>query len=401
VTGASPTGDAERPAGRSRAEAAAAKGRLRILHVVWTSQFGGITMGLRDLIHAIDADRYEISVCVLADGDLDLAPLISRPIRIDRLHVASGYDLPGMWKFCRYLRANPCDVVHSHTPSALVALALKLVRPRTPRIFHEHGSAMKRRGSWRSRLTYRCVAWCYDRFVAVSAPLVEEMTAAAIERQRIRVIENAVDAGATEALCGRTEARTRLGLDGEGPVVGTACRLAEEKDLGLFLRVARSVRAARRDARFVIAGAGPLETPLRRQALEYDLGDAVVFLGPRTDMPVVWRAIDVYLFTSRMESFGRTLLESQACMTPVVAPRQVEGGAAELVASSPGILAIASREPDELAQGVLRLLASERERDEMGRAGRNWVIQRFGVRAWVEKIQALYDETYRDAGIVS
>ena len=377
------------------------RARIRVLHVLWTSQFGGITMSLRDLINAIDADRYEIDVCVLADGDLDLAPLLRRPARLHALHFASGYDVLSAWRFCRLLRTMPCDVVHSHTSSPLAALALALCRPRTPRVFHEHGPVMTRRASWRTRLSYRCVARLYDRFVAVSAPLVTDMVEATIPRQHIRVIENAVDAGGAEAAGGRTEARTRLGLDADGLLVGTACRLVREKDLGLFLRVARIVRAARRDVRFVVAGAGPLEQELRQLARECGLGDAMVFLGPRTDMPVVWRAMDVFLFTSVMESFGRALLEAQACMTPVVAPRQVAGGAAALVASSPGILAVGSRDPDELARGVLHALASERLRDDMGRAGRDWVMQRFGIGEWAANMESLYEELCRESGTPS
>jgi glycosyltransferase involved in cell wall biosynthesis len=107
------------------------------------------------------------------------------------------------------------------------------------------------------------------------------------------------------------------------------------------------------------------------------------------------------LFTSLRESFGRTLLESQACMTPVVAPRQVDGGAAELVASSPGILAVGSRDPDELAQAVLTLLASERLRNDLGRAGRGWVMRRFGVGEWAATVQSLYDDLCQEPGTLS
>ena len=377
------------------------RARIRVLHVLWTSQVGGITMSLRDLINAIDADRYEIDVCVLADGDLDLAPLLRRPARIHALHFASGYDVPRAWRFCRLLRTLPCDVVHSHTSSALATLALALCRPRTPRVFHEHGPVMTRRASWRTRLSYRCVAQLYDRFVTVSALLVTDMAEAGIPRDRIRVIENAVDAGGGEAACGRREARARLGLDDGGLLVGTACRLVREKDLGLFLKVARIVRAARQDVRFVVAGTGPLARELKQLAREYGLGDAVVFLGPRADMPVVWRAMDVFLFTSVMESFGRALLESQVCMTPVVAPRQVAGGAAALVASSPGILAVGSRDPDELARGVLDVLASERLRDGLGRAGRDWVTQRFGIGEWAANMESLYEELCQKPGTLS
>ena len=397
----SPMAGDETPSGAVCGDDVVEHERIRVLQVLWTSQFGGITMGVRDLVTAIDPHRCAIEVCVLADGDLDLALLLPRHVRVDALHVASGYDLAGALRFCRFLRTARCDVVHCHTPSALAALALAICRPRTPRVFHEHGGVMKRRDSWRARLSYWCLARLYDRFVAVSAPLVTDMTEATIARRRIRVIENGVDTRGGEAAGERREARTRLGLGGDGPLVGTACRLVGEKDLGLFLRVACRVRAARQDARFLIAGAGPLGEDLRQRAREYGLGDALVFLGPRTDMPVVWRAMDVFLFTSARESFGRTLLESQACMTPVVAPRQVIGGAAELVASSPGILAVGSRDPDELAQGVLRVLTSERLRDDLGRAGRDWVMGRFGVREWAARLHALYAEMCRERGTLS
>ena len=215
----------------------------------------------------------------LADGDLDLAPLLRRPARIHALHFASGYDVLSAWRFCRLLRTMPCDVVHSHTSSPLAALALALCRPRTPRVFHEHGPVMTRRASWRTRLSYRCVARLYDRFIAVSASLVMDMVEATIPSRHIRVIENAVDAGGAEAAGGRTEARTRLGLDADGLLVGTACRLVREKDLGLFLRVARIVRAARQDVRFVVAGAGPLEQELRQSAQECGLGATLCFWG--------------------------------------------------------------------------------------------------------------------------
>ncbi len=366
--------------------------RIRVLHVLWTSQIGGITMGVRDLVNAIDADRYDVRVCVLADGDLDLAPLLRHPVRVDVLHLRNGFDLAGAWRFCRLLSAVAANVVHSHTPSVLAALALAICARRIPLIFQEHGAVMSARRAWRTRLSYRCVARLYDRFIAVSESVVRDMTAAALAGERIRVIENAVDARAGEAMAGRRDARAQLGLDGDGLLVGTACRLVPEKDLELFLAVARLVRASRRDVRFVVAGAGPLEKELKRKARASGLEGTVLFLGPCREVTNVWRAVDVFLFTSAQESFGRTLLESQACQTPVVAPRQVAGGAAELIAASPGILAVETRKPEDLAQGVLRVLASERLADELGRAGRDWVMRRPGVREWAGKMQSLYDE---------
>src|SRR5262249_57828710 len=109
------------------------------------------------------------------------------------------------------------------------------------------------------------------------------------------------------------------------------------------LGVARVVRQARPDVVFAVVGSGPDEEPLRRACVERGLADAVRFPGVQSDMAAVWRAFDVYLFTSRVESFGRTLLEAQACETPVVAAVPLEGGAIDLVRVSPGVVRVAER----------------------------------------------------------
>ena len=44
-------------------------------------------------------------------------------------------------------------------------------------------------------------------------------------------------------------------------------------------------------------------------------------LGRRDDVPDVMRALDVLVNPNDAEPFGRTILEAQACGTPVVAAR--------------------------------------------------------------------------------
>jgi glycosyltransferase involved in cell wall biosynthesis len=110
----------------------------------------------------------------------------------------------------------------------------------------------------------------------------------------------------------------------------------------------------------------------------------------RSDMTTVWRAFDVYLFTSRVEAFPRTLLESLACETPVVAAVPIAGGAIDIVRDSPGILSVADRDPERLAAESVRLLDAPVMRDEAGRRGRQWVIEHYHVTKWIEALDDLY-----------
>jgi len=369
-------------------------GSLRVLHIIWWNQIGGIAFNLVDLIEHIDQERYKISLCILAKGELNLSGVLTRPVDITEFGFSSGADLVGLWRFLRYLRTQEFAIVHNHTRTFLVSAAIMLGRKRIGRIFQEHGALLQSMAG-RMRTFYRCFGSVYDGFIAVAHSLVPQMTAAGLPEKKIAVIENPIDADKFNGESPRGEAKQRLALPVNSLAVGTACRLVQEKDIDLFLLVARHLHTARKDIHFIVAGTGPLEVPLQKAAHACGLDGAVHFIGARTDMPMIYRAIDIFLFTSLVESFGRTLLEAQACCTPVVAALPLSGGAIELIQCSPGVVSIPNRRPEDLARCILGLLKSKVERERIGTMGRDWVVARFDVRDWVKKVQCLYDDVVR------
>jgi glycosyltransferase involved in cell wall biosynthesis len=73
------------------------------------------------------------------------------------------------------------------------------------------------------------------------------------------------------------------------------------------------------DAYLWIAGAGPLESALRRLAHRLGVDRRVRFLGWRSDASALYRAADVCLFPSRYEPLGNTVIQAWAHGCPVVA----------------------------------------------------------------------------------
>src|SRR5262245_2394361 len=74
-------------------------------------------------------------------------------------------------------------------------------------------------------------------------------------------------------------------------------------------------------ARAIIAGRGDLEDYLRDLAEEVGVAEQVYVLGPRSDVPVLMHAIDVFVMPSIWEGFGLVLLEAMAAARPIVASR--------------------------------------------------------------------------------
>jgi len=363
---------------------------LRVLHVIWWGEVGGIALNLVELARHARAAGHAMTVCVLTRSSPLIDGLAEQQVRITTMGARSGRDPIALLRFFRFLRREAFDIVHDHTGTFLAAAAIGFGAPRARRIHQEHGAINVPQLRAQKRLFYRVCGGLYDRFIAVSSSIAREMTRAGVPDSRIETITNAVDPDRFSPQRSRRDAKRALGIPETMLTVGTACRFVPEKDLDLFLDVARIVSAERPDIAFVLVGAGPEAEPLRRRARDLGIQHSVRFLGERSDMATVWRAFDVYLFTSRIESFGRTLLESLACETPVVAALPQAGGAIDLVRESPGIVTGGDREPEGLAARIRELLDAPALRAVTGRLGREWVTARHHVAGWVGRLDALY-----------
>jgi glycosyltransferase involved in cell wall biosynthesis len=100
---------------------------------------------------------------------------------------------------------------------------------------------------------------------------------------------------------------------------------------------------------------------------EEGLGERVVFLGQRDDVPDIMNAADVVLNASTApEPFGLTVVEGMAVGKAVVATRH--GGPAEIITPGSG-LCFAPASPEELGALLETLLEDPELRAALGRGG--------------------------------
>jgi len=132
-------------------------------------------------------------------------------------------------------------------------------------------------------------------------------------RQRLIRIDHGV-APLTSALT-VAEARGSLGLP-TGSIVGTAGRLVEQKNHSTLIRAL----AVLPTLQLAIAGAGPLRDALSREAQRMGVGGRVHFLGeiPPEDMGNFYKALDVFAFPSKWETFGLAVVEASISGLPIV-----------------------------------------------------------------------------------
>ena len=153
------------------------------------------------------------------------------------------------------------------------------------------------------RLTNRCA----DQIFAVSASVKDYLIRfEKVASARIRIIPP----GLPDRMLSR---RAR----GFAKVIGGAGRLVPQKNFGRFLRIASALLKLDDSYRFVIAGSGPLEAELKREASA--LGVNVEWFGVEPSLDRFFGEIDLYLLTSDFEGLPMVLLEALQHGVPVAA----------------------------------------------------------------------------------
>jgi glycosyltransferase involved in cell wall biosynthesis len=209
-----------------------------------------------------------------------------------------------------------------------------------------------------------------------------------IDPRKIVTIPNGVDTERVRSTLTSGEAKEKLGIERDCPVLGTAGRLEPIKRLDLFLRAAELISLEQPAARFVIAGDGSEEARLKNLARTLAIQDRVLFLGHRSDIADVLRALDVLVLCSDHEGLPMILLEALSLGVPVVARRV--GGIPEVLEDGVNGVLVDSPHPAALAARCLEVLADESSRLRFAQAGVRLVLGNYAAAGTAAQVARLY-----------
>lgn len=267
------------------------------------------------------------------------------------------------------LATRHVDLVASHF--ALFTFACRDLVKHLPLVVHFHGPwAAESLVEGRSRVS-SASRYVVERAVYARADKAIVLTRAfgdllhrsyGVPMEKITVIPGGVDVERFTMSTSASEARLRLGLPLDRPLIVVVRRLARRMGLENLIASFADLHGERRDAVLVVVGSGRLEHALMRQVEEYGLGRDVVFTGrvPENDLPLYYRAADFTVVPSvALEGFGLVVAESLACGTPaIVTP---VGGLPEVVSGLSENLVFEGSSRAALADGLRSALERTRQ----------------------------------------
>ena len=153
-----------------------------------------------------------------------------------------------------------------------------------------------------------------------------------------------------------------------------------------------------------IIGEAPRHKDSYRQELEalsrrLGLTDTVEFLGNRKDIPQLLSQTDVLVMSSTVpEAFGRVIIEAQAADVPVVATKV--GGVVEIIEHEKTGLLVLPKDPDGMAQAVIRLLQDRPFAQSIAAQAKKKVLSRYTLAHMAKKTLAVYKELLKTLNIL-
>jgi len=143
------------------------------------------------------------------------------------------------------------------------------------------------------------------------------------------------------------------------------------------------------DAKLTLVGDGPEQGACLRKVEELGLGGRVAFLGMRDALPELLAPADIFLLTSREESFGLSALEAMACGVPVLATGA--GGVPELIQEGVNGWLCSVDDQEGFAKSLRAKIVGRNKLAGVGRTARAHVEENYSL----ERVVGLYEDLYR------
>jgi glycosyltransferase involved in cell wall biosynthesis len=365
----------------------------KILHVIDKLSMDGVNpssvaLCFIEWIKHRDARRYDVMVASLRSRDAASQRLEASGVKM--FYVDKGkYSFANVGALTKIIRQEKIDLLHLHGYSAANFGRLASKKCGIPNVMHEwavlktlpHQFVMDR---WLSGKT--------DVAVGVSEGVKEFLAQGrCVPLDKIRVVWNGVNLNNFKtAEPDKIQAfREKFGITPEQKVVGTVTRLREEKGNRYFIEAAPQVLREFPEARFVIAGDGPLREELETLAKKLDLDGKLHFAGFVSEVAVALAAMDIYVMASLREGFPFALAEAMAAGKTVAVSGV--GGMKEMVQHDENGLLVPPANSAALAEALLRLLKNPSLCQRLGEAARQR-SQAFSVERNVQALESIYAE---------
>ena len=267
-----------------------------------------------------------------------------------------------------------------------------ILQPRGSIAYHHYESLFRRTSKqvFDRAITKRLVEDA-SMLVALTNAEKEQLIDFGIKPNKIETIPNGFNMADYDDLPEKGEFREGYGIGFDEKVVLYLGRLHKRKGIDKLITAFADVKEELKDTKLVIAGPddGSL-LALEKQVHDYGLSEDTLFTGPLKNKAKsrAYVDADVSVLPATNEAFGRTMIESILCGTPVIA--SAEGGCGELLQDMGCGRIAAFSDPQMLSKNIKYLLRDPSKSQKLVEIGQRYVSENLTWSTVADKFEKLY-----------
>jgi glycosyltransferase involved in cell wall biosynthesis len=285
----------------------------------------------------------------------------------------------------RFLALRPDVVILAHVNHGVLAVVMRMLRPKTRTVFVVYGwdvwfglSRMRQKAVRQAEAIWSISDYTAEKLVETTG----------VSPARVKLLAPGLTEEHAKTL---TDPSNPADRNGDGRWLLSVARLdASERQKGIdhVIKAVHGLMGELPELRYRVVGYGTDLERLEGIAKDLGIADRVDFAG-LVDFPELadlYKSCEVFVLPSNQEGFGVVFLEAMAAGKPVIAARA--GAVPEVVVDGQTGVLVDYGDETALEDAIARLLADSDLRQRLGSAGRDRYLQRFSF----DRVMARFDE---------
>ncbi len=299
-------------------------------------------------------------------------------------------SLLSIWQLVRIIHRERVDLIHCNELEHFPLLRYAARWTRRPLVAVVHWNIEDGYGHWMFRPPFIPSAL---EFVSQAVLEVSRPGLTTVSEDKLRILMNGLDMDEYLAKGQETDLRTAWGVGPETVILGTASAIRPRKTLEDFIHLVRRLRDSGQNVLGVIAGGGRFADPdyyakLQLLIQELHLGTECRMIGNLDPITPFMKAIDIFVSTSKWETFGMSVCEAMVCGKPAVA--YDAGSLVEVIPDSWCVVPYGDL--DGMTERTTKLVSDPAFRTELGNRAERFVREHFDAPVLAARQQAIYEE---------
>ena len=272
------------------------------------------------------------------------------------------YDLITLIKLYKIIKKGKYDLVHTHSAKAgmLGRWAAWLAGVKNiVNTVHGWGFSSSQNHLLKRILILleRITAHITSKFICVTIMDIEKGINNGIgNKDQYTVIRSGIDLNKySNPGMMKQEIRQKLNLEANEIIIGTVTRFSVQKaPLDTILAFSEISKKGYSNIKLLMVGDGPLLNEAKILAKDLSLEDKIIFLGLRRDIPLLLKAMDIFILSSLWEGLPRVIPQAMAAGVPVIATN-IDGNSEIVKDKISGIL-VEPNNPTQIAKSLIELI---------------------------------------------